>query len=480
MTKIVLASADSEESAQIVQLLGSSFEITVIQSVNESPDDLEGYDLMVLDQNFTDFQGIDFLMTVVSKNKLPVLMLSPEDDPNTASEAMNSGAYNYVVKEDGYTKVLSFAIRDSIRHFSDLKAADEQVATLKKNVQELEMKLVSSSSETNETNETNETKSSKPRTLLKDVIETLKSQEINLPVYSEISKNFKELVGRGASVADICNLLRNDSGITTKLISVSNSPYYRSMTPIKTLDQAISRIGIAQTVNYVELIANRALYMNANSKYKAYLEKLWEHSLTCGFMCQEISKTILYKNPMELFSLGMLHDIGKLLLIHVISELENREIYDEDIPEQEWSDIVQNHHGQFGSALLKVWKLPEAFSISARYHEQPDLAPDISKDIWVVNLANLMAKSLGYSDIEEKVSVDFEHSRALEELGLSYFEAQSIRSSVVSILNDSLIFGQGDENTDSRQDCNTAQDDGLRSPDLASNPNSGQAAMSVI
>ena len=74
-------------------------------------------------------------------------------------------------------------------------------------------------------------------------------------------------------------MLEKDPGISSKIISVSNSVQYKGMAPVKTLEQAIGRIGITEARNYVELIANRSLYASRGEKHKAYLDTLWQHSL---------------------------------------------------------------------------------------------------------------------------------------------------------------------------------------------------------
>ncbi len=436
MTKILIANSDQVEITKISASIGSAYDITSILCASQCSKDLSEFDLLVIDENFTEFQGIDFLMQVVSNNNMPVLMLSPEDDPKTAAESINSGAYNYIVKTENYIPVLEFAIRDAIRYFDELSVRQQQILSLKKQVQELESTLVGENSAKADLK--------KERNLFDDVVNSLKLKQVNLPDYSEVSKQFREMADRGSSIRDVSSLLVTDAGISSKLISVSNSVYYRGMTPIKTLDQAIGRIGITETASYVELISNRGLYVNSNKKYGAYLEKLWKHSLACGFACQELSKTLLFKKPMELFSMGLFHDIGKLLLIHILSDLESKGTYEEEVTENEWVNLVSTHHGQFGAALMKMWKFPAEFSHSARYNEHPETAPELTKELWVVCLADLISKSLGYTDDEHAEVVNIEQSTACKELGLSYSDAHKVKTAVAKIMEDSIFIRNDD------------------------------------
>jgi HD-like signal output (HDOD) protein len=204
----------------------------------------------------------------------------------------------------------------------------------------------------------------------------------------------------------------------------------------RTLEQAISRLGIAVTQQYVNVISNRALYTIGQKKYVPLIERLWQHSLSCAHACQAIAnvygKNIQFDN--DPFILGLLHDIGKLILLQIIGELEFKGRFNREMPIEEVLKIAEAHHGQFGSALLKRWKFSNGYAAAAQYHDNLHDADPISKELLIVHLGNMLAKNLGFvfnnediPDIETVESAQFlkidpETIAAIKENTIKYME----------------------------------------------------------
>jgi HD-like signal output (HDOD) protein len=233
---------------------------------------------------------------------------------------------------------------------------------------------------------------------VKEIVSRFKQGEINLPSNPQINMKFQELTDRGADYRQIAELLKQDVAIASKLIMVSNSPVYRGIDVNRTLEQAISRLGISVTQQYVNVISNRALYAVNQKKYVPSIERLWQHSLSCAYACQAVAKIIGKKDQLDddPFILGLLHDIGKLILLQVIGELEMKGKFGGEIPLEEGLRIAEAYHGQFGSALLKRWKFSNGCTRAALYHNSLHDADPISKELLIVHFANLLVKGLGF------------------------------------------------------------------------------------
>jgi len=124
----------------------------------------------------------------------------------------------------------------------------------------------------------------------------------------------------------------------------------------------------------------------------------------------------------DAFTMGLLHDIGKLLLLQVIGDLQIQKKIGDEVESSELLNTIKIHHGKFGAALLKKWKFPEDFAKIAAYHSNLEASKSISKDLLVVHLANLMVKSMGYSlndqeDIQE-TDINLENTESARHLGL--------------------------------------------------------------
>ena len=78
--------------------LEKAYHVSVLPTPHELDEHIHRSDLVLLDCNFTENNGIDCLMDILSRAHVPVLMVTPLDDPQCAIEAMRLGAGNFVVK----------------------------------------------------------------------------------------------------------------------------------------------------------------------------------------------------------------------------------------------------------------------------------------------------------------------------------------------------------------------------------------------
>ncbi len=78
------------------------------------------------------------------------------------------------------------------------------------------------------------------RSMLDQIIDRFKRGEIDLPTLPKIHLKYNELVDKGANNQEIAEFLKQDAAISSKLISISNSAYYRGVVENNTVEQAIN------------------------------------------------------------------------------------------------------------------------------------------------------------------------------------------------------------------------------------------------
>jgi HD-like signal output (HDOD) protein/FixJ family two-component response regulator len=228
------------------------------------------------------------------------------------------------------------------------------------------------------------------------VISRFNKGEIELPPLPRIQEKFYELMKAGANMQQIGELLKQDPAISSKLIRISNSSFYRGIAENTTVEQAVNRLGLITAKQTVDALSGRTLYEHADPEYKEVVEKLWEHSLSCAHACQIIVDLKGIKINEDAFSMGLLHDIGKLMLLRVIGELKKNCSEDTSADAQELMATVDAHHGKAGAVLLKKWLFPGVFIQVAELHDEVQKILTPSRELLVVHLANVTVKSMGY------------------------------------------------------------------------------------
>jgi DNA-binding NarL/FixJ family response regulator len=95
-------------------------------------------DAVVIDADFSDCQGIDVLMDLASRIPVPVVMITPPDDPLCAIEALRAGAATYLVKSSDYLRSVPSAVLDAIRRVNEVSSLRDQIVALRQRIKDLE------------------------------------------------------------------------------------------------------------------------------------------------------------------------------------------------------------------------------------------------------------------------------------------------------------------------------------------------------
>jgi HD-like signal output (HDOD) protein len=278
--------------------------------------------------------------------------------------------------------------------------------------------------------------------LIEEIYSFLNGREVRLPSLPKIQAKFREMISTGAVFQQISNLLKNDVAISVELIRMSNSAFYRGVKKNKSLKQAIARLGYAAAEQVVNEMFGREFFSMKSKKYRHLIERFWKHSLACAYASEITSKFVNHKPSEDLFSLGLLHDIGKLALLQIIAEIERRANSKGGFSTEKLVNTINDHHCFFGAKVLEKWKYAESYVNCAHYHGS--LEPqedDISTDHLIVHFSNLVAKSLGYdfyAETQAETEIDLENTESGHLLKLTPHEITKTRTKVEEEMKSAL------------------------------------------
>ena len=124
------------------------------------------------------------------------------------------------------------------------------------------------------------------------------------------------------------------------------------------------------------------------------MEKLWLHSLACAYASKAIAKKLVLGDMESFFLMGLLHDIGKVLLVKALTDIVSKT---DSINIDDVISTVQEVHCSFGQAYLLQQGFAEKFVKIAELHDGMKYFKTSKKEILVVNLANYLTRKIGYS-----------------------------------------------------------------------------------
>ncbi|MEN6475594.1 MAG: HDOD domain-containing protein [Syntrophaceae bacterium] len=239
---------------------------------------------------------------------------------------------------------------------------------------------------------------------VKKIISKFESGVIGLPVLPTIVEKIRETIAApNYSIDALAKLLELDAVISVRLITVANSVVYRGREKVQTVRQAVPRLGTKETDNIVMAIVNRNLYQTDEKELQGLMENLWNHSLATAFCARLIAERLRLGEQESYFTLGLIHDLGKVPLLQGISTLRAKG--DDSMKALDMttiSGILKDAHEALGAGLLKKWEFADQFVRVAQMHEEPAMNEKTEKSILVVHLANILTRTIGMSNYTDE------------------------------------------------------------------------------
>jgi putative nucleotidyltransferase with HDIG domain len=123
------------------------------------------------------------------------------------------------------------------------------------------------------------------------------------------------------------------------------------------------------------------------------------HSLACAYGSKLIAEHLKLDDSEKFFLMGLVHDIGKSLLLKAFTEIPKIKKVNFDLIQAN----IQQGHLSIGGVLLRRWGFEDIFIKVVTMHESPEFSPETEKEILIVHLANMLSRTIGYSLFEEEV-----------------------------------------------------------------------------
>jgi len=228
------------------------------------------------------------------------------------------------------------------------------------------------------------------------VKEVFDKGDVDLPVFDGVAIELHTMIRRGNfGIPEISQIIQKDQSLASRVLRMANSSFYAGLNPTKTIRDAAMRIGTKGLIGLANVATQKSLYQSNDDELKPMIEALWSHSLAVAISARWLSLRLGFEQVAEeCFLGGLFHDIGKLLLLKVISNLRNSEFKHEEIERALIDEIVATMHPKQGEALLKHHGLPDIYCDVALLHHNPEVVKE-NAVLNIVRLGNLVCRKVG-------------------------------------------------------------------------------------
>ena len=206
-------------------------------------------------------------------------------------------------------------------------------------------------------------------------LDQLIGKGVDLPSLPEIYLRVsQQLEDENASVEQIGITVQNDPAISSRVLKMVNSAYYGLPNQVASIDQAVSLLGRERLKHILIGSVLRGVFSSQDDPAFS-MQAFWQHSIKTAIIARHLAQqSAQIDEPEAMFTAGLLHDIGKLLLINKYPE---RMLAAEEYMIQKRVDILSAElsqigltHTAVGEALMDHWGLPKLLiDCAASHHE---------------------------------------------------------------------------------------------------------------
>ena len=206
-------------------------------------------------------------------------------------------------------------------------------------------------------------------------------------------------------ISVLARKVSHDSALTAKTLRLANSSLYGLQVKVTTIAQAITFLGFQTTRNLITAAAVTGCF--AEGQCAGFDDKaFWRHSIATAACCKAIARRLRF-NQDYAFTAGLLHDIGRLVLVSTYprqyeAAMAHKRLHDTAVREAEQA-VMGVDHVQAGAALAEHWNFSETMRLAIAHHHGPD-APGAGLLASIVHVANAIVHELDVAGEEDDLA----------------------------------------------------------------------------
>lgn len=222
----------------------------------------------------------------------------------------------------------------------------------------------------------------------------------DLPPFSPVLVKLLGTFGQAnISCAALAALIEQDPVLAGSVLRLANSAIYLQRQPVTSIASAINMIGIDRLRNVVTALSVSQMWKKLPSAEGWSTADFNEHGLATAILAASLADHMPNDFPEGAFLAGLLHDLGKLLIVMAVPRDYRRImlLYEQDPGKKSWieceREVLDTDHATLSNLALEQWKVAEPIRRAVRWHHEPERR-HLSE---VVALADTIANAIGYS-----------------------------------------------------------------------------------
>ncbi len=202
-----------------------------------------------------------------------------------------------------------------------------------------------------------------------------------------------------AKTDDFVKIIEADEVLSARIIRIANSVYFRRGEEAKDIVKAVANIGLDELRCLISATVLKSLLQGRHPAR----EQIWANSVACAISCRILSANTKISSG-EAFLCGLLHDVGKLIMIQKNAKLYEKVLLlvgrGEKSFVQAEDEVFDLNHVEVGRWIAERWRFPEAArrAVAFHHHNWPKDAAKRGKGVshaMLVKAADTIAHAAG-------------------------------------------------------------------------------------
>jgi len=227
-------------------------------------------------------------------------------------------------------------------------------------------------------------------TVLDSVQEGFRLNAVKLPTLPEVTLRVREVAADpDAGVEELAAEIVRDAALTARLIRIANSPMLRGRIEVRTLPQAVTRLGFYYVRDLATALAMEHTFEPKCAVAKLLMKRIARRSRDIAALSHVLARHCTGLPPEQALLAGLMHCVGALPLLVALHEQDTG-----GVDPDELFSLIERRHSGIGSRLLRHWRFPEDIAcVPTAYRDggrDGEGAPDYAD---VVTVADMLCQA---------------------------------------------------------------------------------------
>ncbi len=236
----------------------------------------------------------------------------------------------------------------------------------------------------------------------------------DVPAMPVVAQKVMHMLGDPRTTnSSLGDALSTDMAMASRILQMANSPFFGARQKISSISQGIFVLGHSALRSLIITVCTKGIFKNPGLME----EKLWEHSLGAAVASRCIAGRTNLMDKDEAFLGGLLHDIGRMILIVVYRDDYTplfQKSYNQSVGMAKLISMEKEEfgydHAEIGARVISKWRLPNVYGRIARRHHSTNIdlinQEENPSAVAIAAQANLIAHRLGLGGAEPDKKIE--------------------------------------------------------------------------